>query len=172
MAISIDDAAAMSPSRAVSAEAVAAFLYREARLIDEHRYHEWLTLWESSDTLYWVPCNEDDIDPRRQVSIIYDDHDRLAQRVERLLSGSVLAQQPVPKMRRIVSNIELEQEAPDLLAVRSNFILATARAGRQELWAGQALHRLRVHGAAHRIVSKKVLLNNSDQEIPLLQFLI
>ena len=172
MAISIDDAAAMSPSRAVSAEAVAAFLYREARLIDEHRYHEWLTLWESSDTLYWVPCNEDDIDPRRQVSIIYDDHDRLSQRVERLLSGSVLAQQPVPKMRRIVSNIELEQEGPDLLAVRSNFILATARAGRQELWAGQALHRLRVYGAAHRIVSKKVLLNNSDQEIPLLQFLI
>jgi 3-phenylpropionate/cinnamic acid dioxygenase small subunit len=172
MAISIDEAAAASPARAMSAEAVAAFLYREARLVDEHRYHDWLTLWESSDTLYWVPCNEDDIDPRRQVSIIYDDRDRLAQRVERLLSGSVLAQQPVPKMRRVVSNIELEQEAPDLLAVRSNFILATARAGRQELWAGQALHRLRVHSGAHRIVSKKVLLNNSDQEIPLLQFLI
>ena len=99
--------------------------------MDEHRYQEWLTLWESSDTLYWVPCNDDDIDPRRQVSIIYDDHDRLVQRVERLLSGTVLALQPVPKMRRIVSNIETEQEAPDVIAVRSNFILATARAGRQ-----------------------------------------
>jgi len=156
----------------MSVDALAAFLYREARLIDEHRYQEWLTLWESSDTLYWVPCNEDDIDPRRQVSIIYDDRDRLAQRVERLLSGSVLAQQPAPKMRRIVSNIEPEQEAPGLIAVRSNFILVTARAGRQELWAGQALHRLRVRDGSHRIVSKKVLLNNSDQEIPLLQFLI
>jgi 3-phenylpropionate/cinnamic acid dioxygenase small subunit len=151
---------------------VAAFLYREARLIDEHRYQEWLTLWESGDTLYWVPCNDDDIDPRRQVSIIYDDHDRLVQRVERLVSGTVLAQQPVPKMRRIVSNIEPEQEAPDVIAVRSNFILATARGGRQELWAGQALHRLRVHEGSHRILWKKVLLNNSDQEIPLLQFLI
>jgi len=156
----------------MSVDPVAAFLYREARLIDEHRYQEWLTLWESSDTLYWVPCNDDDIDPRRQVSIIYDDHDRLLQRVERLLSGSVLAQQPVPKMRRVVSNIEPEQEAPDLIAVRSNFILITARAGRQELWAGQALHRLRVRDGSHRIVSKKVLLINSDQEIPLLQFLI
>jgi 3-phenylpropionate/cinnamic acid dioxygenase small subunit len=156
----------------MSEDAVAAFLYREARLIDEHRYQEWLTLWESSGTLYWVPCNDDDIDPRRQVSIIYDDHERLAQRVERLLSGSVLAQQPVPKMRRVVSNIEPQREAPDLIAVRSNFILVTARAGRQELWAGQALHRLRVRDGMHRIVSKKVLLNNSDQEIPLLQFLI
>jgi 3-phenylpropionate/cinnamic acid dioxygenase small subunit len=158
--------------RAMSVDRVAAFLYREARLMDEHRYQEWLTLWESSDTLYWVPCNDDDIDPRRQVSIIYDDHDRLVQRVERLLSGTVLALQPVPKMRRIVSNIETEQEAPDVIAVRSNFILATARAGRQELWAGQALHRLRMRDGTHRILSKKVLLNNSDQEIPLLQFLI
>jgi 3-phenylpropionate/cinnamic acid dioxygenase small subunit len=156
----------------MNVDAVAAFLYREARLMDEHRYQEWLTLWESSDTLYWVPCNDDDIDPRRQVSIIYDDHDRLAQRVERLVSGTVLAQQPRPKMRRIVSNIEPEQEAPDVIAVRSNFILATARAGRQEFWAGHALHRLRVRDGAHRIFSKKVLLNNSDQEIPLLQFLI
>ena len=156
----------------MNVDAVAAFLYREARLMDEHRYQEWLTLWESSGTLYWVPCNDDDIDPRRQVSIIYDDHDRLAQRVERLVSGTVLAQQPRPKMRRIVSNIEPEQEAADVIAVRSNFILATARAGRQEFWAGQALHRLRVRDGAHRIFSKKVLLNNSDQEIPLLQFLI
>jgi 3-phenylpropionate/cinnamic acid dioxygenase small subunit len=157
---------------APSVDAVAAFLYREARLIDEHRYQEWLALWESSDTLYWVPCNEDDIDPRRHVSNIYDDHDRLEQRVERLMSGSVLAQQPLPKMRRIVSNIEPEQVAPDLISVRSNFILATARAGRQELWAGQAMHRLRLRDGSHRIVAKKVLLNNSDQEIPLLQFLI
>ena len=156
----------------MSVDRVAAFLYREARLMDEHRYQEWLSLWESSDTLYWVPCNSDDIDPRRQVSIIYDDHDRLVQRVERLVSGTVLALQPVPKMRRIVSNIEIEQEAPDVIAVRSNFILTTARAGRQELWAGQALHRLRMRDGTHRILSKKVLLNNSDQEIPLLQFLI
>ena len=156
----------------MSVDRVAAFLYREARLMDEHRYQEWLTLWESSDTLYWVPCNDDDIDPRRQVSIIYDDHDRLVQRVERLVSGTVLAQQPVPRMRRIVSNIEPEQEAADVIAVRSNFILTTARAGRQELWAGHSQHRLRLREGTHRIVSKKVLLNNSDQEIPLLQFLI
>jgi 3-phenylpropionate/cinnamic acid dioxygenase small subunit len=150
---------------------IAAFLYLEARLVDEHRYQEWLSLWEESGTLYWVPCNDDDIDPRRQVSIIYDDRNRMVERVERLLSGSVLAQQPVPKMRRLVSNIEIEKTAADELTVASNFILATARAGRQELWAGRTIHRLRV-GESTKIIAKKVLLNNSDQEIPLLQFLI
>lgn len=151
---------------------IAAFLYLEARLVDEHRYPEWLSLWEESGTLYWVPCNDDDVDPRRQVSIIYDDHDRMVERVERLLSGSVLAQQPVPKMRRLVSNIEIEPTAADEWTVASNFMLATARAGRQELWAGRTIHRLRVRGESTKIISKKVLLNNSDQELPLLQFLI
>jgi 3-phenylpropionate/cinnamic acid dioxygenase small subunit len=151
---------------------ITSFLYREARLMDEHRYEEWLALWEEIDTLYWVPCNSDDIDPRRQVSLIYDDRVRLVQRVERLMSGSVLAQQPLPRMRRVVSNIEVDVPDGTDIAVASNFILATARAGRQELWAGRALHRLRLQGESVKIVTKKVLLNNSDQEIPLLQFLI
>lgn len=156
----------------MTADQVAVFLYQEARLIDEHRYSEWLALWDDQGTLYWVPCNDDDIDPTRQVSIIYDDHERLVQRVERLLSGSVLAQQPVPRMRRVISNIELQRDARDELTVASNFILAAARSGRQELWAGRTIHRLRLKGEGPRIVSKKVLLINSDQELPLLQFLI
>ena len=75
--------------------------------MDTHRYEEWLALW-TPDARYWVPCNSDDIDPAREVSIIYDDHERLQQRVQRLKSGTVLAQDPAPRMRRIVSNIEIE----------------------------------------------------------------
>src|SRR5512147_3168555 len=100
-------------------EAVERFLYREARLMDEHRYEEWLGLW-ADDARYWVPCNEDDIDPTRQVSIIYDDRERLQQRVERLMSGSVLAQDPKPRMRRLVSNIEVEAAIGGELTVQSN----------------------------------------------------
>ncbi len=49
--------------------AVEQFLYREARLADEQRLDDWLALWDE-DALYWVPCNQDDIDPTRQLSII------------------------------------------------------------------------------------------------------
>ncbi|MGH8139887.1 MAG: aromatic-ring-hydroxylating dioxygenase subunit beta [Steroidobacteraceae bacterium] len=148
------------------------FLYREARLMDEHRYREWLELWAAQETLYWIPCNADDIDPTRQVSILYDDHDRLVQRVERLESGSVLAQQPLPRMRRVVSNIEVAAPAQAELVVHSNFVLVAARAARQELWAGHTVHRLQRTADALQIRSKKVLLVNADQEMPLLQFLI
>jgi len=148
------------------------FLVREARLMDEHQYEEWLALW-ADDGLYWIPCNADDIDPTREVSIVYDDRERLGERVERLCSGTVLAQDPLPRMRRVVSNVEIEAPEGDELTVASNFVLVWARLGEQQVWAGRTIHRLRRRpGGGWQIVRKKVLLVNSDQEMPLLQFLI
>jgi 3-phenylpropionate/cinnamic acid dioxygenase small subunit len=152
-------------------ERVERFLYLEARLMDEHRYKDWLALW-TDDGLYWVPCNDDDIDPARHVSIIYDDRARLQQRVDRLMSGAVLAQEPKPRMRRVVSNIEIEDAGGGELRVHSNFVLALTRAGGQQVWAGRTIHTLRPGLDAFLIRQKKVLLINADQEMPLLQFLI
>ena len=146
------------------------FLFLEARLMDEHCYKDWLALW-AEDGVYWVPCNGDDIDPARHVSIIYDDRERLQQRVERLMSGAVLAQEPKPRMRRVVSNIEIEGEGEEI-SVQSNFVLVLAKGETQQLWAGRTIHRLRRAGDGFTIRHKKVLLINSDQEMPLLQFLI
>lgn len=151
-------------------ETVERFLYREARLMDEHRYKEWLALW-TADGVYWVPCNEDEIDPRRHVSIIYDDRERLEQRIDRLASGSVLAQDPKPRMRRVVANIEWEEKSGEVEA-QSNFVLAWARGETQQLWAGRTLHILRREGDALKMRFKKVMLVNADQEMPLLQFLV
>jgi benzoate/toluate 1,2-dioxygenase subunit beta len=147
------------------------FLTHEARLMDEGRYREWLDLW-TDDAQYWVPCNDDDSDPARQVSIIFDDRDRLTQRVERLLSGSVLSQQPKPRMRRVISNLEIGPEIGAEVTVESNFILGIARNSAKQLWIGRSLHTLREDAGTFKIVRKKVLLIDNDQEIPLLQFLI
>jgi benzoate/toluate 1,2-dioxygenase subunit beta len=147
------------------------FLSFEARLMDEGRYREWLDLW-TDDARYWVPCNDDDIDPATQVSIIYDDRDRLTQRVERLLTGSVLSQQPRPRMRRVISGIETSAGSGGEITVESNFILAIARGGAKQIWAGRSIHSLRRAENSLKIARKKVLLIDNDQEIPLLQFLI
>ena len=61
-------------------------LYREARLMDEHAYDQWLALW-TDDALYWIPCNEDDFDPERHVSIVYENKARLEDRIARLNRG-------------------------------------------------------------------------------------
>lgn len=150
---------------------IEAFLYREARLIDEHRYDEWLSLW-TDDGIYWVPCNEDDTDPARQVSIIYDDRVRLGDRVARLKSGAAWAQEPKSRMRRVIANLEIEEGENGEVSVASNFILAELRRHMQNLWAGRTLHKLRPENGDFKIVYKKVMLVNNDEEIPALVFLI
>src|SRR5438445_7077305 len=86
---------------------VETFLYREARLMDEHAYDEWLALW-TEDALYWVPCNEDDYDPERHVSIVYENRARLEDRIQRLKSGAAYAQDPKSRLSRVVGNVEIE----------------------------------------------------------------
>lgn len=75
----------------LSRETVETFLFREARLADENRYDDWLSLW-TEDVEYWVPANHDDYDPDEHVSIIYDNRERLQDRIARLNSGGAWAQ--------------------------------------------------------------------------------
>jgi 3-phenylpropionate/cinnamic acid dioxygenase small subunit len=140
------------------------FLYREAHLLDEHRYEEWLSLW-TDDAIYWVPCGAEVEDPQRTVSIIYDDRSKLGDRVTHLREGSTSAQAR-PELRRVVSNIMIAEEE-----VASNFVLVEARGDAQHVWCGRSLHRLRREGGAIKMQFKKVLLVGRARPMPILQFL-
>ena len=147
------------------------FIYYEAQLADEHRYDEWLALW-TEDALYWVPSGRDEIDPQREISLIYDDRVRLQVRIARLKSGFAHAQEPKSRMRRLVSNIVIEEEKNGEITAHSNFLLAELRRGKQDIFAGRTMHRLRPQGDSFKIVTKKVLLINNDEYIDNLTFLI
>ena len=147
------------------------FLYREARFMDEHSYDEWLALW-TDDALYWVPCNEDDFDPERHVSIVYENRARLEDRIARLKSGAAYAQDPKSRLSRIVSNVEIEAENKTETIVRSSFNVTALRRGRVDIFAGRAIHKLRPEGDSFKIAHKKVLLINNDVVIHNLTFLI
>ena len=150
---------------------IESFLHREARLMDENAYDEWLSLW-TDDALYWVPCNRDDSDPTREISAIYDDRTRLQARIDRLKSGVAYAQDPKSRMRRLISNIEIEDADHGELIVSSNFMLVELRRSKQDLFAGRTIHRLRPEGDSFRICHKKVLLVNNDEVIDNLTFLV
>jgi len=75
-------------------QAVAAFLYQEARLADEARYAEWLALW-TDDGVYWVPATTDPgANPDRHLSHIYDNRTRLETRIKLLQTGVRYSQEP------------------------------------------------------------------------------
>src|ERR1700733_11499201 len=136
--------------------AIERFLYHEARLMDAHRLDEWLALW-GDDATYWGPCNDDDIDPTRNVSVIYDRRGQLRNRIQRIKETLWLKEQ-VPRLRRIVGNIEVEAESAEEIAVSSNFILAELHHHRQTIWAGNTSHKLKTHSDGFRIKYKKVVL--------------
>lgn len=147
------------------------FLYREARLADEHDYDGWEALW-TDDALYWVPACGDDHDPATQVSVIYDNRNRISTRLKQLRTGKRYSQSPPSNLRRVVSNVEvLGAEGVDTV-VGANFVLVESRARGVEMWAGRTTYRLRVVGGEIRLAYKKVLLVNSDQALPTMTFLI
>ncbi len=139
--------------------------------MDEHKYDEWLSLW-TDDALYWIPCNRDDVDPMREVSIIYDDRASLEDRLHRLKGPAAHAQDPKSRMRRLISNVEVEEGGDGELTVYSNFMLAELRRGKQDIFAGRTIHRLRRENGSFKIAYKKVLLVNNDDVIDNLTFLI
>jgi len=157
---------------AIERSVIERFLYHEARVMDNHRYDEWLALWaEEGQITYWVPCNGDDLDPAVNVSIIYDTRTQLRNRITRLRETLWLREQ-APRLSRVVSNVEVQDEADGEVTVSSNFILAQLHRHNQYLWAGTSIHKLVPAGGGFRIRSKKVLLINNDEPMPNLMFLI
>lgn len=155
----------------VDRSAVEAFLYQEARFMDEHRYQDWLALFED-DALYWIPSNRDDVDPLREISIVYADRAQLEAQIARLESGRAYTQEPRSRMRRVVSNVEIGEADGEHLTVYSNFNLTEVRGGRQRVIAGRTIHHLRRRGESFRIMSKKVELVANDEVVDDLTFLV
>lgn len=157
--------------------AVEQFLYREARLADEHDYDGWESLW-TDDGLYWVPANADDIDPHTQMSILYDNRSRIATRIRQFKTGRRLSQLPASRLRRVVSNIELldvdgdgDGDGQDM-TVEANFVLVESRERAKEVWAGRYTYRLRPFDGQLRMAYKKVALVDNAHAIPTMSFLI
>jgi 3-phenylpropionate/cinnamic acid dioxygenase small subunit len=147
----------------VSNEQLIAFIYTEARLLDECRYDEWLALF-SDDAYYWMPLTPGQTDPRLQVSLMYEDLLLLRVRVERLKGSRTYSQQPASRCHHLLQMPAIEQH--DVVAghytLRTAFHYVETRQDTQTLYAGWTTHQLVTVGSALRIKLKRVDLVNSD----------
>ncbi|HXG36832.1 MAG TPA: aromatic-ring-hydroxylating dioxygenase subunit beta [Dehalococcoidia bacterium] len=147
------------------------FLFKEARLIDDEKFEEWVDLF-TEDTLYWAPCNRNEIDPSREVSLVYDDKSRMLDRVWRLRSGLAYSQEPASRTRHMISNVEIVEAGAEKVVVSSNFAIFENRRGAQKTFAGRFEHHLRPENGSWKIAFKKVELINNDDPIDNLTFLL
>src|SRR4051794_1825357 len=156
---------------AIERDEVERFLFHEARLMDRHEFDDWLALWAWDDVTYWIPANDDDIDPTRNVSIVYDRRGQLRSRIQRLKETLWLKEQP-PRLKRIIGNIEILESGDSSVTAESNFILTQLHRGVQIIWAGSTTHRLLRRDAGLRIQYKKVVLINNNEPLPNMLFLL
>ena len=137
------------------------FLLREARLLDEAKFDDWLALF-TSDAQYWVPSQPDQKSPYDTVSLMYDDRRLLETRVRRLASPRIYSQEPRSRTTRIVTNVTIEETGPGFALVRSKFMMIEFRRNEQRLFGGTCFHRLVPHEEQLRIRLKRVDLVNCD----------
>lgn len=147
------------------------FLYREARLADDHDYDAWEASW-TPDGVYWIPANGDDGDPEQVMSIVYDNRSRIALRVKQLNTGKRHSQNPRSRLRRMISNVELLSSAEDELHVTANVCVFESNSRGDITWASRNEYRLRRIGGELHMAYKKVALVNNDKALYSLSFLI
>lgn len=152
-------------------EKVENFLYKEVRLMDENRYAEWLQLW-GQECLYWVPSNKEDVDPSREVSIIYSDRPTLELYVGRLIEGKAFAQVPQSRLRRIIANVEIDDSVAGEVSAYANFIAVEVRKHEQRIHAGRTHYKLVPSGDSFLIKYKKVSLVAIDAAQDNLTFVV
>ncbi|MCR9104859.1 MAG: aromatic-ring-hydroxylating dioxygenase subunit beta [Gammaproteobacteria bacterium] len=171
--------------------ALEAFYFREARLLDNRQYQQWLALVEES-IHYTLPArtnvqvdnrergNEHMISVERELETaagvgnpLRDERFvHLMLRVERAYKVNSWSENPPPRTRRIVGNIELLNKQAGELNVVSNFLLFYARPGAREfIYSGQRRDTLVSKGASFGILRREVVLDYADIDKPTLGLL-
>lgn len=138
------------------------FLYREARLLDERRFSEWLDLW-TEDGRYWVPRFHGQANPFEQISLFWEDKMLREVRVRRIENVRNWSQQPPTRSAHLVGNISIEGvDAAGHLIVASSLQVTEWRHEQRQL-AGSVWHKLEATpDGGWKIVLKRVNLVNCE----------
>jgi 3-phenylpropionate/cinnamic acid dioxygenase small subunit len=158
------------------------FLYREARLLDQRRFREWLELF-TEDVRYWMPTRsnrypvtskaisildgsrfeEAELSKEGELAIMDETKDSLTRRVDRLDTGMAWAEDPPSRTRHLVSNIEVEPgDSESQLKVYSNFLMYRTRAEtEQDFYVGCREDTLRREGGGWKIAYRKIVIDQN-----------
>jgi 3-phenylpropionate/cinnamic acid dioxygenase small subunit len=158
------------------------FLYREVRLLDERRFHDWLQLL-TDDIHYWMGSrtnrypksskaiaildparyDEDDSAKEDELAVLDEDKSTLNARVARLDTGMAWAEDPPSRTRHLITNIEVAvgAAAPEV-RVYSNFLVYRSRGEtEQDFYVGARGDLLRRTEGQWQIAERKVTLDQN-----------
>lgn len=143
------------------------FLFMEAALLDDRRFHEWFDLL-ADDLEYWMPVRsttakgdqESEFAKLGEGAFFDEDKGLMAERIRKLDTAYAWSEDPPSRTRRILSNIRVEKLAGDSVSVNSNFLIYRSRlASEEDLWAGRRQDTLRKTDGGWRIARRHIFLD-------------
>jgi 3-phenylpropionate/cinnamic acid dioxygenase small subunit len=139
------------------------FVLAEARLLDSHRFAEWLDLF-ADDGRYWMPLEWDQTDSRLHASLMDEDKLLLQVRIERLKGNRTFSQKPKSRCHHVLQlpHVDARNDAAGVYEVYTPFHYVETRLDEQTLYAGWARHTLVQVDGALKIKLKRVDLVNPE----------
>lgn len=142
--------------------AVERFLYRQAEILDEGRWDDWLALF-AEDGRYWMPAEADQTDGEGVPNIFWEDLDLMRLRIRRNLHPRAHSQAPPNRLCHVVSNVIVESaDAGGDIVARSRFHCAEYLRYEVRSFTGRYRHLLRAAPDGYRIALQRVDLVNRE----------
>jgi 3-phenylpropionate/cinnamic acid dioxygenase small subunit len=152
------------------------FLYREAELLDDRRFTEWLDLL-AEDLVYFMPLRRNvpfgEHAARENTRFGHDiswfDEDKwtLSKRVEQIMTGIHWAEEPLSRVCHLVTNIRLAEvtptpEAAETVVVNCRFLVYVNRLETEtNIHVGKRTDTLRRDGLTWKLVRREIVLDQN-----------
>lgn len=144
---------------------VEAFLFKEARLLDDREFEAWLECYHPQAE-YWMPAWDDNgeltTDPQREISLIYyPNRGGLEDRVFRIRTDrSSATSLPEPRTGHNITNVEVLERRDGEIDVRHNWVSLYFRYNTTDIYYGTTFVTLDVTGPTPLIRKRKIVLKN------------
>jgi 3-phenylpropionate/cinnamic acid dioxygenase small subunit len=146
------------------------FLYREAELLDERRYEEWLDLF-TEDAHYFMPMRRnvpaDEMGreftrPGLDVNWFDEGKDTLTRRVKQIRTGVHWAEQPPSRICHMIANVQVVHADPAEVGVKSRFLIYRNRVETEtDVLVGKREDVLRRVESGLKIARRTIVLDQS-----------
>jgi len=139
------------------------FIYRQAEILDDQSWNEWLSLF-TEDGRYWMPAGRNQEVADGVANIFWEDLNLMLVRVRRNTHPHAWSQSPPNRLSHVVSNVIVEHEDAKTgdLIVRSKFQCTEYLRYDQRYFAGKYRHHLVKTADGYRIKLQRVDLLNCE----------
>jgi len=156
-------------------EEVSEFLYEEAEILDERNFAGWLDLL-TDDIRYWMPMrrnvksNEIEREFTREgqdINWFDEGKDTLVRRVKQILTGVHWAEEPLSRIRHLITNVQLVSATPSTshateVSVRCRFLVYRNRVETEtDFLIGKREDTLRKVDGFWKVSERKITLDQN-----------